>query len=160
MIAVIGLGANLGDREGTLRAAVADLARVGVVTAVSPVYETDPVGGPEQPRYLNAIALVETSLDPSEVLRACQAIEAEHGRTREVRWGARTLDLDIVAMGPLAVREPDLEIPHPLAHERAFVLAPWHDVDPAAVIPGRGTVAALLALLEPAGIERTSISIG
>lgn len=159
MIAVIGLGANLGDCEATLRSAVSQLTRIGAVTAVSPVYETDPIGGPEQPTYLNAIALVDTSMDPLEVLRACQAIESEHGRTREVRWGARTLDLDVVAMGTLTMTEPDLTLPHPLAHERGFVLAPWNDVDPHALVPGRGTVAALLELVGTEGIERTAIDL-
>lgn len=159
MRAVIGMGANLGDREAVLRAAVAELAALGTVAAVSPVYETDPVGGPEQPRYLNAVALLDTAMDPVDLLAACQRIEAAHGRTREVRWGPRTLDLDIVAIGSLVLEEPGLSVPHPLAHERSFVLAPWHDVEPGAILPGHGTVAALLALVGSEGITRTSIAL-
>lgn len=159
MRVVIGLGANLGDREAVLRDAVAELAALGTVTVTSPVYETEPIGGPEQPSYLNAIAILETAVDPLDLLAACQRIEAAHGRTREVRWGPRTLDLDLIAIGSLQFEEPGLSIPHPLAHERSFVLAPWHDVDPGAILPGRGTVAALLELVGTEGIARTTITL-
>jgi dihydroneopterin aldolase/2-amino-4-hydroxy-6-hydroxymethyldihydropteridine diphosphokinase len=135
--AVLALGANLGDRLATLRAAVAELAeRPGVrVRAVSPVVETDPVGGPDQPDYLNAVVLVTTSLSPLDLLAACQAVEAAHGRRRDVRWGPRTLDVDVVAYDALVASSEVLELPHPRAAVRAFVLAPWVAADPLASLP-------------------------
>ena len=151
--AVIALGANLGDRLATLAAAVDALRSLGSVTAVSSVHETDPVGGPDQPAYLNAVVVLETGLDPLALLTALQGIEAEHGRTREVRWGARTLDLDILDMDGIVRTDPDLELPHPRAHERAFVLVPWREVDPAAVVVGRGAVADLLAAVGTDGVR-------
>ncbi len=140
--AVLALGANLGDRAATLRAAVAELDRVeGVqVVAVSDVVETDPVGGPEQPAYLNAVVVVRTSLLPLELLAACQAVETAHGRERSVRWGARTLDVDVLAYGrpgdadEVVSDDAALTLPHPRAHERAFVLAPWVSVRPDALL--------------------------
>lgn len=140
--AVLALGANLGDRAGVLRAAVAELAATaGIeVLAVSDAVETDPVGGPEQPDYLNAVVVVGTSLPPRALLAACQAIEATHGRERVVRWGARTLDVDVVAYGrpgeagEVVDDDPSLTLPHPRAHERAFVLAPWLAVRPDALL--------------------------
>ena len=150
--AVLALGANLGDRAATVQAALDDLARVPgvVVTAVSPVVETDPVGGPEQPPYLNAIALLATTLSPQELLAACLTVEQAHGRVRDVRWGARTLDLDLIAYADLVARSERLELPHPRAAGRAFVLAPWAAVDPGAHLPVAGSpegypVAELLA---------------
>ncbi len=153
---VLALGANLGDRAATLTAAVRDLAAVpGIsVRAVSALVRTAPVGGPEQPDYVNAVALVTTTLEPRPLLAAAQAVEAAHGRERSVRWGARTLDVDVVAWGaPGAAGEvvssdPTLTLPHPRAHERAFVLAPWADVDPAARLRlPDGSVAAVADLL-------------
>lgn len=146
---VVALGANLGDAARTLSDAVRDLAAVPGVApvAVSPLVETDPVGGPEQPVYLNAILLARTSLAPAELLAALHAIESRHGRVRDIRWGARTLDLDLVQYGTPGttsevVREdPTLTLPHPRSHERAFVLRPWHAVDPAATIRMPGTAA-------------------
>ena len=152
--AVIALGANLGDRRAVLADAVRDIAGLGSVIAVSAVYETDPVGGPEQPSYLNAVLLLETDLAPHALLAALQGIEAAHGRTREVRWGARTLDLDIIDLDGLMLAEPDLELPHPRAHERAFVLVPWLDVDAEAVVPGVGPAARLLDELGTDGVHR------
>jgi dihydroneopterin aldolase/2-amino-4-hydroxy-6-hydroxymethyldihydropteridine diphosphokinase len=135
---VLALGTNLGDREAVLRSAVAALAAVeGLdLRRVSPVVETDPVGGPEQPDYLNAVVLAGTRLGPLELLRACQRVEAEHDRVREVRWGPRTLDVDVVAYGSATSDDPVLTLPHPRAHERAFVLVPWSAADPDAVLPG------------------------
>lgn len=150
--AVIALGANLGDRIGTLRAAVEAIAGLGTVLATSSAYETEPVGGPEQPAYLNAVVLLDTSLAPRELLAALQRIEAEHGRTREVRWGARTLDLDIIDIDGLVLDEPDLVLPHPRAHERAFVLVPWLEVQPEAVVAGHGSAAALLSSVGVDGV--------
>ncbi|GAA4974922.1 2-amino-4-hydroxy-6-hydroxymethyldihydropteridine diphosphokinase [Kineococcus glutinatus] len=150
--AVLALGTNLGDRAAVLRSAVAALRAVaGVrVRAVSPVVETAPVGGVPQPDYLNAVVLVSTSLSPLALLEACQAVEAAHGRDRSpaaVRWGARTLDVDVVDVAGLVAACPRLQLPHPGAARRAFVLAPWHALDPAARLPGPGggAVADLLA---------------
>ena len=135
---VLALGANLGDRLGTLQSAVDALARTpGVdVTAVSGVVETLPVGGPEQPEYLNAVLLADTALDPLDLLTACQQVEAAHHRTRQVRWGPRTLDIDIITFGDLVADGERLTLPHPRAAGRAFVLVPWAQVDPNAVLPG------------------------
>jgi dihydroneopterin aldolase/2-amino-4-hydroxy-6-hydroxymethyldihydropteridine diphosphokinase len=134
---VLALGSNLGDREATLASAVADLARTpGLeVLAVSPVVETDPVGGPEQPDYLNAVVAVRGTLAPHRLLAACLAVEARHGRERRVRWGARTLDVDVITYGDLVLDTPDLVLPHPRAASRPFVLAPWAALDPAARLP-------------------------
>ncbi|WP_369070527.1 2-amino-4-hydroxy-6-hydroxymethyldihydropteridine diphosphokinase [Kineococcus terrestris] len=141
---VLALGANTGDRAGTLRSAVAALRALDglVVDAVSPVVETDPVGGPEQPDFLNAVVLARTSLAPLALLDACQGVEAAHGldRAAKVRWGPRPLDVDVVDLeGARGVHGGGrLVVPHPRAHERAFVLAPWAALDPAALLPGPG----------------------
>jgi len=134
---VLALGSNLGDRERTLSSAVVDLAgtRGLEVVAVSPVVETDPVGGPEQPDYLNAVVAVRGTLPPHALLAACLAVEARHGRERQVRWGARTLDVDVITYGDLVLDGPDLVLPHPRAAQRAFVLAPWAALDPGASLP-------------------------
>lgn len=154
--AVLSLGANLGDREATLRDAVGRLAALeGVrVTAVSPVYETAPVGGVPQPDYLNLVVLADVALAPETLLARTQAIEAELGRVRDVRWGPRTLDIDLVACGEERRDGPALTLPHPRAHERAFVLVPWSDADPDAVLPDRGPVAALVAAADTRGVRR------
>jgi 2-amino-4-hydroxy-6-hydroxymethyldihydropteridine diphosphokinase len=147
--AVLALGSNLGDRAATIRAAVGDLAaEPGIdVTAVSGLYETPAlkVGGVDAsaPRYLNAVALVRTSLTPLDLLDAVGRIEQGHGRVRAERWGDRTLDIDIVDMNRLEYVDDRLTLPHPRAAERAFVLVPWLEVDPAAVLVGRGPVAEL-----------------
>jgi len=154
---VLALGANLGEREATLAAAVADLAASpGLeVVATSPVVETGPVGGPAQPDYLNAVVAVRSTLTPHSLLAACLAVERRHGRERRVRWGPRTLDVDIVTYGDLVLDGPDLVLPHPRAAARAFVLAPWVALDPQARMPvpgrpggGRALVADLLAELD------------
>ena len=139
---VVALGANLGDARATLDAAVAEIAALPGfrVRAVSPLVETAPVGGPEQPAYLNAVLLGETTLAAPDLLRALHAVEQGHGRTREVRWGARTIDLDLIQVGTpgtgAEVRSdaPDLLLPHPRAHQRGFVLVPWSHVDPDACL--------------------------
>jgi dihydroneopterin aldolase/2-amino-4-hydroxy-6-hydroxymethyldihydropteridine diphosphokinase len=139
---VLALGANLGDVVAVLTEAVADVGAIpGMrVVAVSPLVETDPVGGPDQPLYLNAVLLGTTTLPPRELLEALHAIETRHGRTRDVRWGARTLDLDLVQLGvpgtgsEVRSDDPALVLPHPRAHERAFVLSPWALVDGSALI--------------------------
>ena len=137
---VLALGANLGPAQETLRAAVTDLARTpGIeVVDVSALARTSAVGGPEQADYLNAVVLATTTLAPRELLRATQAIEQAHGRERQEHWGPRTLDVDIILYGSVLAVTDDLELPHPRAHERAFVLQPWAQVDPHAVLPGLG----------------------
>ena len=137
---VVALGANLGERLTVLRQAVRTLdATPGIsVTAASPVVETRAVGGPQDsPDYLNAVVELRTRLTPFEVLAVCQSIEAEHGRTRDVRWGPRTLDLDVVWFEGVHSDDPRLQLPHPRAHERAFVLEPWALMDPRAHLHGR-----------------------
>ncbi|BBA98004.1 putative hydroxymethyldihydropteridine pyrophosphokinase [Actinacidiphila reveromycinica] len=156
--AVIALGGNLGNRLETLQGAVDALEDTpGVrVTEVSPVYETEPWGVPEgsQPAYFNAVVVVRTTLPPAALLERAHAIEEAYLRVRAERWGPRTIDVDIVAYDALVSDDPVLTLPHPRAHERAFVLVPWHDVEPAAVLPGRGPVAELLAEVGGAGVHR------
>ncbi|MER5637427.1 2-amino-4-hydroxy-6-hydroxymethyldihydropteridine diphosphokinase [Kitasatospora sp. NPDC002227] len=145
--AVIALGSNLGNRLETLQGAVDELGNTpGIrITAVSAVFETAAVGGPaEQPNYYNAVVVVRTTLPPASVLERANAIEDAFGRVREVRWGARTLDVDILSYEGVASSDPVLLLPHPRAHERAFVLAPWLDADPDGEVPGLGRVADLL----------------
>ncbi len=149
--AVLSLGANLGDRAATLREALDGLVADGLV-AVSALYETPPWGPVEQPPYLNAVALVQGPRDAAGWLARAHELEQAAGRTREVRWGARTLDVDVVAVTaddgtPVISGDPALTLPHPRAHERAFVLVPWAEVEPDAVLPGHGPVAGLLAAL-------------
>jgi 2-amino-4-hydroxy-6-hydroxymethyldihydropteridine diphosphokinase len=149
--AYIGLGANLGDREGSLRTAVDRLgaSRDIDVVAVSSVRETDPVGYTDQPRFLNAATVVETTLGARELLDRLLAIERELGRTRQgPRFGPRTIDLDLLVYGDETVDEPGLRIPHPRLHERSFVLEPLAELDPGLVVPGSGKVADLLAKLD------------
>ena len=149
--AVVAFGANLGDREGTIAAATRELADApGVrLVAVSPVYETAAVklDGVDEtaPRYLNGVLVLETELEPHALLDVLQRIELEHGRTREARWGDRTLDLDLIDVDGMEFADGRLVLPHPRAWERAFVLQPWLDVEPDAEIRGRGRIADLRA---------------
>ena len=122
--------------------------------AVSPVYETVPAGGPPQPDYLNAVLLARTTLASRTLLDRLHQVEAAFDRVRMVRWGPRTLDIDIISVAGEVSAGPELTLPHPRAHERAFVLAPWHDVDPDAVLPDHGPVTALLAGTDRSGIRR------
>lgn len=154
--AVLALGANLGDPAATLRAAVRELAEhEGIeLTGVSPVAVTAAVGGPAgQPDYLNLVLSVATTLAPRQLLAACHAVEQAHHRTREVRWGPRTLDVDVITYADLSSGDPELTLPHPRAHERAFVLAPWSWLDPRATLGGV-TVAELAARAADAGTVR------
>jgi 2-amino-4-hydroxy-6-hydroxymethyldihydropteridine diphosphokinase len=149
--AVLSLGANLGDRAGTLREAISALTDDGLV-ARSVLYETPPWGPVEQPPYLNAVAIVSGPRDAAGWLTRAHELEQAAGRTRDVRWGPRTLDVDVVTVTgddgvPVVSDDPALTLPHPRAHERAFVLVPWAALDPAAELPGRGKVADLLAEL-------------
>ena len=146
--AYVGLGANLGEREGTIRAALAALP--GVV-AVSTLRETEPVGVVDQPPFLNGAAALETELAPRELLDVLLAVERDLGRERrepEMRWGPRTIDLDLLLYGDETIDEPGLTVPHPRLHERRFALEPLLDLDPELSITGRGRVADLLAELE------------
>ncbi|MEU3824280.1 2-amino-4-hydroxy-6-hydroxymethyldihydropteridine diphosphokinase [Streptomyces sp. SID161] len=154
--AVISIGSNLGNRLETLQGAVDALEDTpGVrVKAVSPVYETEPWGVTpgSQSAYFNAVVVLKTTLPPSSLLERAHAVEEAFHRVRDERWGPRTLDVDIVAYAGVTSDDPQLTLPHPRAHERAFVLAPWHDVDPQAQLPGRGTVADLLTAVTREGV--------
>jgi 2-amino-4-hydroxy-6-hydroxymethyldihydropteridine diphosphokinase len=152
----IALGSNLGSRLENLQGGLDVLfdAPGLALVAVSPVYETAPVGGPQQPDYLNAVLIATTTLPAHAVLERCHGVEAVFGRVREETWGPRTLDLDIIVYGDVVSDDPELTLPHPRAHERAFVLAPWHDIDPDAEIPSWGQVSDLLAKIGSADIQR------
>ncbi len=154
--AVISLGSNLGNRLETLQGAVDALADTpGLrIKAVSPVYETEPWGVEpgSQPSYFNAVVILKTTLPPSSLLERAHAVEEAFHRVRDERWGPRTLDVDIVAYADVVSDDPTLTLPHPRAHERAFVLAPWHDVDPGARLPGRGAVADLMDAVPREGV--------
>ena len=139
--AYVGVGANLGDREATIRAALDALP--GVV-AVSALRETDPVGVVDQPRFLNGAAELVTELAARELLETLLAVERELGRERRERWGPRTIDLDLLLYGDETIDEPGLTVPHPRLHERRFALEPLLDLDPELAIPGRGRVADIL----------------
>ena len=138
--AVLGLGANLGDVRAALRAAVAGLeAHPGIeVVAVSGLWRTAALGGPEQPDYLNAVVLISSDLAPQQLLAVGQELEQAAGREREVRWGPRTLDVDLLDVEGRRSDSPELTLPHARAHERAFVLAPWVQVDPDWVLEPTG----------------------
>ncbi|GAB2531943.1 2-amino-4-hydroxy-6-hydroxymethyldihydropteridine diphosphokinase [Brachybacterium huguangmaarense] len=145
--AVLALGSNIGDREGRLRRAIALLGETDGVEILweGPLVETDPVGGVEQDDFCNTVVGVRTALSPWELLAAAHAIEADAHRERLVRWGPRTLDVDVITWGDLRQDDPDLTLPHPRAHERAFVLVPWAAARPDDVLPGHGRVADLAA---------------
>ncbi len=152
---VLALGSNLGDRMANLQRGIELLDGDGITTAaVSGVFETTPVGGPAQDDYLNAVLLTRSALPAGDILTRCAAAETAAGRVRGVRWGPRTLDVDIITCDEELSADPALTLPHPRAHERAFVLAPWLDVQPAAVLPGWGPVADLLATISTAGVWR------
>lgn len=160
--AVIALGSNLGDREATLRAAVSamdalDGVRVVAASGLVESHALKPAGVDESaPSYLNAVVLADVTLEPLALLDAVNAIEQEFGRVRDTVWGDRTLDLDLIAIDGLVLDSDRLTLPHPRAWQRAFVLAPWLQVDPDAQIPGRGRVADLLASAEDAVWDFTS----
>ena len=147
----LALGANLGDRDQTIRTALARLdAHEHIdVQRVSRLRETDPVGYEDQPRFLNGVARLQTSLEPRDLLTVLLDLERDLGRTRHgPRFGPRTIDLDILLYDSREIDEPGLEIPHPRMAERAFVLEPLVELDPALEVPGRGPVQALLAALQ------------
>ncbi|WP_338782071.1 2-amino-4-hydroxy-6-hydroxymethyldihydropteridine diphosphokinase [Streptomyces sp. DG1A-41] len=162
--AVVALGSNLGNRLETLQGAIDALGDTpGVrIKAVSPVYETEPWGVEpgSQPAYFNAVVVLKTTLPPSSLLERAHAVEEAFHRIRDERWGPRTLDVDIVSYADVVSDDPQLTLPHPRAHERAFVLAPWHDLDPEAQLPGRGPVAGLLDSVTREGVApRTDLEL-
>lgn len=155
--AVFALGSNLGDRLEHLQMGVQGIASTPdlVIVEVSPVYETRAVGGPEgNPDFLNLVVVTETTQPARVLLERAHAIESAQERVREEIDGPRTLDVDLITVGKAVNDSPELTLPHPRAHERAFVLAPWSDVAPTAEIPGRGTVAELLASVDTSGVTR------
>jgi 2-amino-4-hydroxy-6-hydroxymethyldihydropteridine diphosphokinase len=163
VLAVIGLGANLGDREDTLRQALRLLGERDAiqVTAVSSAYESAPWGPVEQPPFLNAAAALETSLGPRELLAVLLTVEAELGRVRDVRWGPRTCDLDLLLYGDETIDTPDLQVPHPRIDERRFVLDPLLELDPAARLPdGRALTDLAPAVADQEVERRPAIRLG
>jgi 2-amino-4-hydroxy-6-hydroxymethyldihydropteridine diphosphokinase len=157
--AYIGLGSNLGNSLEILRGAAARLAGLGTIRAVSSVYETDPVGLEEQPAFLNAVVLVDTTLEPETLLDRLLAIEADFHRERTIRWGPRTLDLDLIWYEGAEMDGERLALPHPRAAEREFVLRPLADIDPGLPLAG-STVADLLAALPSQGVRATELALG
>jgi 2-amino-4-hydroxy-6-hydroxymethyldihydropteridine diphosphokinase len=154
---VYSLGSNLGDRLGNLQGAVDALRDTPdvIVVDVSAVYETSPVGGPdESPDFLNLVVVAETTLEPRTLLERAQAIEDAYGRERSSRWAPRTLDVDLIMVGNAVVDHDDLRLPHPLAHERGFVLVPWVEIDPRGEVPGQGPLAVLADAVDRSGITR------
>jgi len=147
MKAVIALGANIGNPKEQMDLAVALLREAMEVTAVSSFYSTKPVGGPEQPDFLNAVCLLESELPALDLLSLLLGIEKSLGRERTEKWGPRTIDLDLIQYGSLLSKADELELPHPRAHERRFVLEPWHEIEPDAVLLTQGKISDLLAQL-------------
>lgn len=154
--AVIALGANLGDRQAALQGALDGLrATPGLeVIAISPVYETDPVGGPEQPDYANAVIRVRSNLSARGLLDRAHELESEWARTRQERWGPRTLDIDIIDVDGQVSDDPTLTLPHPRAHERGFVIVPWLEIEPDAVLAGHGPIRGLE--IDTSGVRESS----
>jgi 2-amino-4-hydroxy-6-hydroxymethyldihydropteridine diphosphokinase len=150
----LGVGSNLGDRLANLRLAHLSLESLGEIRAVSGLYETAPLGGPEQQAYLNAVIVLETGLGPADLLARCQAIEMAAGRERVERWGPRTLDIDIISVDGPAVDSDHLRVPHPRASDREFVLRPLVEVWPDALVQEEVTAGEALARLESQGVDR------
>ena len=149
MRAVIALGSNLGDRESYIQSALKEMATFLTIERVSTLIETEPVGGPSQGDYLNAVVLGECELEAEELLKKLMEIEKNLGRVREEINGPRTIDLDIISIGDLVIQSENLSLPHPRAHLRRFVLEPWLEVDPEAQLVGRGSVKELLRSIKP-----------
>jgi 2-amino-4-hydroxy-6-hydroxymethyldihydropteridine diphosphokinase len=147
MKAVIALGANIGDPEEQMQIAIALLQDSLELIAVSSIIKTAPVGGPSQPDYLNAVCIAESELSASELLGLLQGIEKSLGRVREERWGPRTIDLDLIQYGTILSAADELTLPHPRAHERRFVLEPWFEIEPDAILLTHGKISELLAQL-------------
>ena len=154
---VYSLGSNLGDRLNNLQGAVDALRDTPdvIVVDVSPVYETSPVGGPDDsPDFLNLVVVAETTLEPRTLLERALAIEDAYGRERTGHWAPRTLDVDLIMVGSTVLDDEDLRLPHPLAQERGFVLVPWFAIDPQGEVPGRGPLDQLVAAADGSGITR------
>ncbi len=147
MKAVVALGANIGNPREQLDVAIALLREATEVKAVSQYYETKPVGGPEQPNYLNAICILDSELPATDLLALLHGIEKSLGRERKEKWGPRTIDLDLIQYGTLLSKAQELELPHPRAHERRFVLEPWAEIEPDAILLTHGKISELLAQL-------------
>jgi 2-amino-4-hydroxy-6-hydroxymethyldihydropteridine diphosphokinase len=147
MKAVVALGANIGNPSEQMDLAIAMLKQATDVIAVSTYYTTKPVGGPEQPDYINCVCILESDLPALDLLSLLQGIEKSLGRERIERWGPRTIDLDLIQYGSLLSKAEELELPHPRAHERRFVLEPWHEIEPDAVLLTHGKISELLAQL-------------
>jgi 2-amino-4-hydroxy-6-hydroxymethyldihydropteridine diphosphokinase len=154
--AVLSIGSNLGDRLANLQSTVDEFRPE--ILAVSAVYRTAPWGGVDQDEFLNAVLLVRAD-DPDKLLQRTQELERAADRVREIRWGPRTLDVDIVDFDGISRDTPDLILPHPRAQERAFVLAPWADVEPDATLPGYGPIRELLSALANQGVARTELEL-
>ena len=148
MKAVISLGANIGNPEEQMQLAIAMLREATDVITLSSIYTTEPVGGPEQPNYLNAICIAESDLPAADLLALLHGIEKTLGRERVERWGPRTIDLDLIQYGTILSSAEELELPHPRAHERKFVLEPWLEVEPDAILLTHGKVSELLEQLQ------------
>jgi 2-amino-4-hydroxy-6-hydroxymethyldihydropteridine diphosphokinase len=147
MKAVVAFGANIGNPREQMDLAVALLREATEVDAVSSYFVTKPVGGPEQPDYLNAVCILESDLPATDLLAVLQGIEKSLGRERNERWGPRTIDLDLIQYGSLLSAADELELPHPRAHERRFVLEPWFEIEPDAILLTHGKISELLAQL-------------
>lgn len=147
MKAVVALGANIGSPREQMDVAIALLREATEVKAVSSYFVTKPVGGPGQPDYLNAVCILESELPALDLLAVLQGIEKSLGRERDVRWGPRTIDLDLIQYGSLLSAAAELELPHPRAHERRFVLEPWFEIEPDAILLTHGKISELLAQL-------------
>ena len=147
MKAVVALGANIGNPREQMDLALALLREATEVSAVSSYFVTKPVGGPEQPDYLNAVCILESDLPATDLLAVLQGIEKSLGRQRTVQWGPRTIDLDLIQYGSLLSAADELELPHPRAHERRFVLEPWFEIEPDAILLTHGKISELLAQL-------------
>ncbi len=147
MRAVISLGSNLGNPTANLDTAIALLRESTDVISVSTFYESTPVGGPTQPDFINAVCVIESELPAIELLSLLHGIEKSLGRQRLEHWGPRTLDLDLIQYGDLVSENVDVQLPHPRAHERRFVLEPWHEIDPDAILLNHGRIDEILAQL-------------
>ncbi len=148
MKAVISLGANIGNPQEQMQLAIAMLREAIDVIALSSIYTTEPVGGPEQPNYLNAICIAESDLPAADLLALLHGIEKTLGRERIERWGPRTIDLDLIQYGTILSSAQELELPHPRAHERRFVLEPWFEIEPDAILLTHGKISELLEQLQ------------
>ena len=150
MRAVIALGANLEEPQEAIEIAIALLKDSTELMARSSNYVTRPVGGPPQPDYVNAVCIVESDLPATDLLNLLHGIEKSMGRVRKEKWGPRVIDLDLIQFGSILSEDEDLWLPHPLAHKRRFVLEPWLEIEPDAVLITHGRVSDILAQLPPA----------